>query len=117
MYELLFASASAPTLLVCLLTVVGIPWLLFTEFSYLGAGIHRSVYDVLAGGYESKWRQREYASAELTRRLFFDPLQKAFQGRPAGRLLDLACGTGRISLLALKQPWFQGTIEAVDISP
>src|SRR6187401_1487335 len=114
---LLFASAvSRPTLLLCLLAVLGVPWLLFTEFSYLSTGIHRRLYDFLASRYDQKWRQREYASRDLTHRLFVDPLRQALERGPQTRLLDLACGSGRISLLALRQPWFQGSIEAIDVS-
>ena len=114
---ILAAAESRPTLLLCLLALAAVPWLLFTEFSYLGTGIHRTLYDLLAHRYDQKWKQREYASTELTHRLFVDPLRNALDRGSGTRLLDLACGSGRISLLALAQPWFQGSIEAVDLSP
>jgi trans-aconitate methyltransferase len=32
-------------------------------------------------------------------------------------MADLACGTGRLSLLLLGESWFRGNIDAVDVSP
>jgi cyclopropane fatty-acyl-phospholipid synthase-like methyltransferase len=37
--------------------------------------------------------------------------------RHDSRLLDLACGTGRVSVMALEQDWFQGRVDAIDLSP
>ncbi len=112
----LFAAMNLPTLALCGLLLVLVPWLLFTELSYLGSGATRRLYNLLAGKYEKKWRRREYASAKITQRLFLDPLRQALDQGPDARLLDLACGSGRISLMVLRSAWFEGRIDAIDIS-
>jgi SAM-dependent methyltransferase len=99
------------------LIAAAVLWLMVTEFSYLGRTPTRIIYNFLSRNYESKWRQEEYASPEITRRLFLDPLRQALGDAPSAALLDLACGSGRMSLLVLRAGWFAGTVEAVDFSP
>lgn len=107
---------STSTLLICGLVILVVPWLLFTEFSYFGGRWVRGLYNLLGNQYDKKWQRPEYKSQELTSRLFLEPLREALENRPEAKMLDLACGSGRASQLVLGQEWFQGTIDAVDIS-
>jgi SAM-dependent methyltransferase len=100
-----------------LLAALAVLWLMVTEFSYLGRTPTRLMYNFLSIKYENKWRKKEYASQEITRRLFLDPLRRALGDAPSAAFLDLACGSGRMSLLVLRSDWFQGTVEALDFSP
>jgi SAM-dependent methyltransferase len=99
------------------LLVLAALWLMVTEFSYLGRTPTRIVYHFLARKYENKWRKKEYASQEITRRLFLEPLRQALDESPSSALLDLACGSGRMTFLALRSDWFRGKVDAVDFSP
>ena len=96
-------------------------WALVTEFSYLGSVgrmCMRFTYSISASVYEQKWKSNAYKSSKVTKELFVDPLESALASTSTdARMLDLACGTGRMSLMALEQEWFEGTIEALDFSP
>lgn len=91
-------------------------WMMLTEWSYLGSDFVRRSYDWLAPWYEKKWKSAQYQSAESNRKLFVDPLLKAAGHRTDTKVLDLACGTGRVSLMLLDQNEFRGRIEAIDFS-
>ncbi len=91
-------------------------WLMLTEWRFLGSGFVRRSYDWLAPWYEGKWKAPEYQSAETNERLFIDPVLEATGDNPRARVVDLACGTGRVSLLLLARREFRGRIEAVDFS-
>jgi SAM-dependent methyltransferase len=67
--------------------------------------------------YEGKWTTPEYSSPEVAERLLLVPLKQSLSGPYDPRVADLACGTGRLSLLLLGEAWFQGHIDAVDVSP
>lgn len=92
-------------------------WLMLTEWSYLGTGFVRRSYDWLSPWYEGKWSSDEYQSEELNQRLFLSPILQQTGSDENARVLDLACGTGRLSLSLLRSAKFQGSIHAVDFSP
>lgn len=96
--------------------VVFLMWLMLTEWSYLGSGFVRRSYDWLAPWYEKKWKSAQYQSRESNQKLFVEPLMNAAGNRPDTKVLDLACGTGRVSLMLLDQREFSGRIEAIDFS-
>lgn len=92
-------------------------WLLLTECSYLPAGrAHAGLYDRLAWLYPAKLAGRAYRDASEQERLFLEPLRALAATRGALEVLDLGCGSGRYSLLLLRQPWFTGRIVAIDLS-
>ncbi|MDJ0625479.1 MAG: class I SAM-dependent methyltransferase [Candidatus Caenarcaniphilales bacterium] len=93
-------------------------WLFcFTELSYWGNRGLKNIYNLFAPIYEYKWNSAKYKSKTVTEKLFLLPLKMALlNNNKPPRFLDLACGTGRMSLMVLKQEWFSGTIESVDFS-
>ncbi len=94
-------------------------WTLVTEFSYLGRigkWFMRLTYSVSASAYDLKWKSDAYSSPEVTKRLFLEPLKEGIGESPDARVADLACGTGRMSLMILAQSWFKGTVESSDFS-
>ncbi len=93
-------------------------WLCFTEFTYVSKRLHRWWYWLFSrrAVYERKWKSKAYASKEVTDRMFVEPLRKSLGESPEAGLLDLACGSGRTSLLLLQEPGFAGRIDAVDFS-
>ncbi|MDA7978712.1 MAG: class I SAM-dependent methyltransferase [Pirellulales bacterium] len=113
---MLLAASWTPWIIAAAAAIV-IPWLLFTEFSYFGAGSIRRVYNGMSRNYNKKWKRKEYQSKELTSRVFLEPLRKALDDSTEARVLDLACGTGRTTFLLLSEAWFQGRIHALDLSP
>ncbi|MEP7187696.1 MAG: class I SAM-dependent methyltransferase, partial [Roseiflexaceae bacterium] len=44
-------------------------------------------------------------------------LRAALAGKPAPQVLDVATGTARAPLLLAAQPWFDGAIDALDLTP
>ncbi len=92
-------------------------WMMLTEWSYLGTGLVRRSYDWLSPWYEGKWNSLEYQSEEFNQRLFLSPVLGQVGQDENAKVLDLACGTGRLSLSLLQSHQFQGTIHAVDFSP
>jgi len=90
-------------------------WLLLTEFSYLPGSLVRMLYDHTSEAYEGKWRGRQYQRSEVTNRLFVDPILSAAPHENA-KVLDLACGTGRLPLLLLEVDTYSGEILAIDNS-
>jgi ubiquinone/menaquinone biosynthesis C-methylase UbiE len=103
-------------LILGLIVVLVFVWMMLTEWSYVGTGCVRRSYDWLAPWYEDKWRSAEYQSEEINQRLFLLPLLELTQGNPDARVLDLACGTGRVSLSLLQSSEFKGQIHGVDFS-
>jgi len=91
-------------------------WCVFTEGSYIAPYWVKRVYAGAATTYESKWAARPYTDPDTTERLFLAPLRAALHDDPRSRLMDVGCGTGRISMLVIRQPWFEGRILAVDQS-
>lgn len=113
---MILAVSWTPWIIAAAVAVI-LPWLLFTEFSYLGPGAIRRVYNGMARNYNKKWKRKEYTSKELTHRVFVEPLQRAVGDDASARVLDLACGTGRTAFLLLGEEWFHGRIHALDLSP
>ncbi|MFN5538984.1 MAG: class I SAM-dependent methyltransferase [Candidatus Melainabacteria bacterium] len=92
-------------------------WVLaFTEFSYLGSKGIKGLYDLFSGIYEWKWIEKEYRSPEITENLFLRPIREILEHKTNVQVLDLACGSGRMSLMLLDQNWFEGQIKAIDLS-
>ena len=75
-----------------------------------------STKPLLPSAWELKMKLKKYASPELEQQIFKNPLKSALGSSPDARMLDLACGTGRMSLMVLKESWFQGRIKAIDLS-
>ncbi|MDA1016790.1 MAG: class I SAM-dependent methyltransferase [Planctomycetota bacterium] len=104
--------------LVIMGAVCAMYWALVTEFSYLGAAgrmCMRFTYSISASVYDHKWKSNAYKSSKITNELFLNPLKESLPATDA-KMLDLACGTGRMSLMALREEWFHGSIEAIDFS-
>ncbi len=94
----------------------GLLWLVtITEFSFLPSAFHRGVYERCAWLYESKWHKGAYDLCHKTNIRLLRLLEEHLTGKNS-IVLDLACGTGRMSMLLLAQSWFRGKIEAVDFS-
>lgn len=89
-------------------------WLIVVgEGTYLGRYAVRFIYQRGARIYDDV-RQKVVASDTA---VLLPLLHAALDGRPAPRALDVATGTGRIPLLLGRQPWFGGTICALDLTP
>lgn len=88
----------------------------FTEFSYLSPRIIKALYNFFAPAYRFKWLSPFYTSQDLQERLFLQPLMQPLEGKKDAVVLDLACGSGRLSLKLLEQNAFVGRIEAIDFS-
>ena len=100
------AAVLALALLLYWLIIVG-------EGTYLGRGAVRFIYQRGASFYDDV-RQHVVASDAAT---LVPLLQNALAGQPAPRVLDVATGTGRVPLLLGQQPWFGGTVCAIDLAP
>ncbi len=99
------------------IVIVLFVWALgFTEFSYLGKSGIQFLYNCFSSVYNFKWQSKSYSSEETTEQLFLKPLQQALKESEESQMLDLACGTGRMSLMILNSNWFKGTIQAFDFS-
>jgi trans-aconitate methyltransferase len=100
-----------------ILFLVFLFWLVgFAEFSYFGNKGVKLLYNLFSPIYNFKWLSSKYQNKELNQRLFIEPLKEAFHDNPSGEFLDLACGSGRMSLMLLEQNFFEGRIEALDFS-
>jgi len=89
-------------------------WLIVVgEATYLGRYAVRFIYQRGARFYDAA-RRGITASDE---RDLLPLLRAALAERPAPLVLDVATGTGRVPLLLAGQPWFGGTIYAIDITP
>lgn len=92
-------------------------WLVgFTELSYFGNKGLKFLYNFCAPAYNIKWVNPKYSSKQLIQELFLEPLKRSLAENSSVRLLDLACGTGRMSLMVLSQDWFEGEIDSIDFS-
>lgn len=91
-------------------------WLLATEGSFVSNRLTLFWYNCFAGRYEQKWKHTDYADPKTQSRLFERPLHAALRSSAESRMLDLACGTGRMSRLVLETGWFAGRITAIDAS-
>jgi ubiquinone/menaquinone biosynthesis C-methylase UbiE len=89
-------------------------WLIVVgEGTYLGRAAVRFIYQRGARFYDEA-RRGVTAGDEA---LLLPRLRAALAGQPAPRVLDVAPGNGRVPLLLAAQPWFGGTVEAIDIAP
>jgi ubiquinone/menaquinone biosynthesis C-methylase UbiE len=92
-------------------------WLIgFAELSYLGTKGVKLLYNFFSFIYDLKWVQDKYSSQALTQKLFLSDLKTVLKDNAEAKMLDLACGTGRMSLMVLEQSWFKGQIQAIDFS-
>ena len=100
-----------------LLWALVIVLLLAVEHGYLSSTPARWLYNVCAPFYQGKWkRNREEYSDATTSRLFLVPIFEALARTSNQRVIDLGCGTGRLSLALLRDARFSGVIDACDFS-
>ena len=101
-------------LLLVLLLLVFLYWLIVVgEGTYLGRAAVRLIYQLGAGVYDQ-------ARANVTKSdeaVLLPLLRAALDGTPGSRVLDVATGTGRVPLLLAAQPWFDGAIDGLDLTP
>ena len=98
---------------ICILLFIA--WLCLTEFSYVPLSANKWVYQVFAKEYEAKWNSTAYSDMDFQQPII-DALRPALEGNNERILVDLACGTGRMSRLVLAQEWFSGQVIAIDQS-
>ena len=101
-------------LLLVLLLLAFLYWLIVVgEGTYLGRAAVRLVYQLGAGVYDQ-------ARANVTKNdeaVLLPLLRTALDGTPGSRVLDVATGTARVPLLLAAQPWFDGAIDGLDLTP
>jgi len=101
-------------LLLVLLLLVFLYWLIVVgEGTYLGRAAVRLIYQLGAGVYDQ-------ARANVTKSdqaVLLPLLRAALDGTPGSRVLDVATGTARVPLLLAAQPWFDGAIDGLDLTP
>ncbi len=103
-------------LIILIILCLSVFWLLYvTEFSYFGRRITKFLYDLFSPLYQLKWKRKAY-EPEIEEKLFLKPIRKACENKTNLQVIDLACGTGRLSILLAKQTWFTGTIQSYDFS-
>jgi ubiquinone/menaquinone biosynthesis C-methylase UbiE len=85
----------------------------FYEGMRLGPRLQRWLYDRWAADYD-RGKQASQAQDDL---MLGEPILEKLSGFSAPLVLDLAAGTGRLSLALFRQPGFDGDIMALDISP
>ena len=101
-------------LLFALLLLALLYWLIVVgEGTYLGRSAVRLIYQLGAGVYDQA-RTNVTASDEA---VLLPLLRAALAGTPGPRVLDVATGTARVPLLLAAQPWFDGAIDALDLTP
>ncbi|HJZ46840.1 MAG TPA: class I SAM-dependent methyltransferase [Roseiflexaceae bacterium] len=89
-------------------------WLIVVgEGTYLGRSAVRLIYQLGAGVYDEA-RSNVTASDQA---VLLPLLHRALDGIPAPQVLDVATGTARVPLLLAAQPWFDGAIEGLDLTP
>jgi len=89
-------------------------WLIVVgEGTYLGRYAVRLIYQLGAGVYDQA-RADVIASDQA---LLLPLLREALAGRAHPQVLDVATGTARGPLLLASQPWFDGTINGLDLTP
>jgi ubiquinone/menaquinone biosynthesis C-methylase UbiE len=100
--------------LLALLLLALLYWLIVVgEGTYLGRSVVRLIYQLGAGVYDQA-RLNVTASDEA---VLLPLLRTAVGGQPRQRILDVATGTARVPLLLAAQPWFDGVIDALDLTP
>ena len=101
-------------LLLVLLLLAFLYWLIVVgEGTYLGRAAVRLIYQLGAGVYDQA-RANVTASDEA---VLLPLLRAALAGTPGPRVLDVATGTARVPLLLAAQPWFDGVIDGLDLTP
>jgi ubiquinone/menaquinone biosynthesis C-methylase UbiE len=101
-------------LLLALLLLVFLYWLIVVgEGTYLGRSAVRLIYQLGAGVYDQA-RIDVIASDEA---VLLPLLRAALAHKPTPRVLDVATGTARVPLLLAAQPWFDGAIDGLDLTP
>jgi ubiquinone/menaquinone biosynthesis C-methylase UbiE len=101
-------------LLFVLLLLAFLYWLIVVgEGTYLGRAAVRLIYQLGAGVYDQA-RANVTASDEM---VLLPLLRAALDGRLRPQVLDVATGTARVPLLLAVQPWFDGAIYGLDLSP
>jgi ubiquinone/menaquinone biosynthesis C-methylase UbiE len=101
-------------LLFALLLLALLYWLIVVgEGTYLGRSAVRLIYQLGAGVYDQA-RANVTVSDEA---VLLPLLRAALAGTPGPRVLDVATGTARVPLLLAAQPWFDGAIDALDLTP
>jgi ubiquinone/menaquinone biosynthesis C-methylase UbiE len=85
----------------------------FYEGMRLGPRLQRWLYDRWAADYD----RGKQASQAQDDSMLGQPILEKLSGFSAPLVLDLAAGTGRLSLALFRQPGFDGKIMALDISP
>jgi len=86
--------------------------LVIAEGAHLGPRVVVALYDLIAHRYE---RIKNFDPAVETEILGW-PVTAALAGMTAPRVLDVACGTGRLARTLLPQVAFDGTLVNVDLS-
>jgi ubiquinone/menaquinone biosynthesis C-methylase UbiE len=101
-------------LILVLLLVAFLYWLIVVgEGTYLGRAAVRLIYQLGAGVYDQA-RANVTANDEA---MLLPLLHAVLAGTPAPRVLDVATGTARVPLLLAAQPWFDGQIDGLDLTP
>jgi ubiquinone/menaquinone biosynthesis C-methylase UbiE len=101
-------------LFLVLLLLVFLYWLIVVgEGTYLGRAAVRLIYQLGAGVYDQA-RANVTVSDEA---VLLPLLHAALAGMPEPRVLDVATGTARVPLLLASQPWFDGVIDGLDLTP
>jgi len=101
-------------LLLVLLLLAFLYWLIVVgEGTYLGRAAVRLIYQLGAGVYDQA-RAHVTASDQV---LLMPLLRAMLEGMPEPRVLDIATGTARVPLLLAPQPWFDGAIDGLDLTP
>ncbi|MEO7912990.1 MAG: class I SAM-dependent methyltransferase [Roseiflexaceae bacterium] len=101
-------------LLATVALLVFLYWLIVVgEGTYLGRYAVRLIYQLGAGVYDQA-RDNVTASDEV---LLLPLLRAALVGIAGPRVLDVATGTARVPLLLAAQPWFDGSIDGIDLTP
>jgi len=89
-------------------------WLIVVgEGTYLGRSAVRLIYQLGACVYDEA-RRTVTASDEV---VLLPILRASLAECPVPRVLDVATGTGRVPLLLASQPWFDGLVCAIDLTP
>jgi ubiquinone/menaquinone biosynthesis C-methylase UbiE len=102
-----------PYLLLALLAAALLYWeLVIAEGAHLGPRVVVGLYDLIAHRYE---RIKNFDPA-VEADLLGWPVTEALAGISVPRVLDVACGTGRLARALLPQPAFDGTVVGLDLS-
>ena len=101
-------------LLAAVALLVFLYWLIVVgEGTYLGRSAVRLIYQLGASVYDQA-RGNVTASDEAQ---LLPLLRAALASKPEPRVLDVATGTARVPLLLAAQPWFDGAIDGIDLTP